>query len=186
MYILCSRLHALHGKVHAYPSYRLSTQLECDRFDHIHDCYMYLVYNVWNVSTIKLYLWVKWSIGWLIFWVLWSSLIWWTLDMQCNCAMGLLPEINWAWLVIDSNIYVWNYENGKDLAYFDGLNEVILSAGLVLPRIGVFQDHLQFLLCLNTAVEIVILGVSFTGKKRFLYWKILHNSIVWKFWWGLR
>lgn len=85
--------------------------------------------------------------------------------MQCNCAMGLIPEINRAWLVIDSNIYVWNYENGRDLAYFDGLNEVILSAGLVLPKSGVFQDHIQFLLCLTTAVEIVILGVSFTGKK---------------------
>lgn len=85
--------------------------------------------------------------------------------MQCNCIMGLLPEINRAWLVIDSNIYVWNYENGRDLAYFDGLNEVILSAGLVLPKTGVFQDHIQFLLCLATAVEIVILGVSFTGKK---------------------
>ena len=85
--------------------------------------------------------------------------------MQCNCTMGLLPEINRAWLVIDSNIYVWNYENGRDLAYFDGLNEVILSAGLVLPKTGVFQDHIQFLLCLATAVEIVILGVSFTGKK---------------------
>ena len=85
--------------------------------------------------------------------------------MQCNCIMGLLPEINRAWLVIDSNIYLWNYENGRDLAYFDGLNEVILSAGLVLPRTGVFQDHIQFLLCLATAVEIVILGVSFTGKK---------------------
>lgn len=85
--------------------------------------------------------------------------------MQCNCIMGLLPEINRAWLVIDSNIYLWNYENGRDLAYFDGLNEVILSAGLVLPKTGVFQDHIQFLLCLATAVEIVILGVSFTGKK---------------------
>lgn len=85
--------------------------------------------------------------------------------MQCNCTMGLLPEINRAWLVIDSNVYVWNYENGRDLAYFDGLNEVILSAGLVLPKTGVFQDHIQFLLCLTTAVEIVILGVSFTGQK---------------------
>ena len=84
--------------------------------------------------------------------------------MQCNCAMGLFPEINRAWLVIDSNIYAWNYENGRDLAYFDGLNEVILSAGLVLPKSGVFKEHIQFLLCLTSAVEIVILGVSFTGK----------------------
>ena len=83
--------------------------------------------------------------------------------------MGLLPEVNRAWLVIDSNIYVWNYENGRDLAYFDGLNEVILSAGLVLPKTGVFQDHIQFLLCLTTAVEIVILGVSFTGKRYYVH-----------------
>ena len=33
-------------------------------------------------------------------------------DMQCNCMMGLFPEIRRAWLTIDSNIYVWNYEDG--------------------------------------------------------------------------
>lgn len=85
-------------------------------------------------------------------------------NLQCNCAMGLLPEVRRAWLTIDSTIYMWNYEDGKDLAYFDGLNEVILAAGLVLPRPGVFQQHIQFLLCLTTAVEIVILGVSFTAS----------------------
>ena len=55
----------------------------------------------------------------------------------------------------------------KDLAYFDGLNEVILAAGLIQPKPGVFQSHIQFLLCLTTAVEIIILGVSFTGKPLF-------------------
>ena len=84
-------------------------------------------------------------------------------DMQCNCTMGLMPEIQRSWLTIDSNIYIWNYESGKDLAYFDGLNEVILSAGLVPPRVGVFQSHIQYLMCLTTALEIVLLGVSFTG-----------------------
>ena len=33
-------------------------------------------------------------------------------DLQCNCAMGLMPEIKRAWLTIDSNIYLWNYEDG--------------------------------------------------------------------------
>ena len=51
----------------------------------------------------------------------------------------------------------------NDLAYFDGLNEVILSAGLLKPREGVFQEHIEYLLCLTTPVEIVVLGVSFTG-----------------------
>lgn len=33
-------------------------------------------------------------------------------DMQCNCMMGLFPEIRRAWLTIDSDIFVWNYEDG--------------------------------------------------------------------------
>ena len=32
--------------------------------------------------------------------------------MQCNCMMGLFPEIRRAWLTIDSDIFVWNYEDG--------------------------------------------------------------------------
>ncbi|CAH1772348.1 unnamed protein product [Owenia fusiformis] len=82
--------------------------------------------------------------------------------MQCNCRMGLFPEISRAWLTIDSDIFVWNYEDGQDLAYFDGLNETILSAGLVKPKPGIFQPHILYLLCLCTPVDIVLLGVSFT------------------------
>ena len=55
------------------------------------------------------------------------------------------------------------YLFSKDLAYFDGLNEVILTAGLLKPKEGVFQEHIEYLLCLTTPVEIVVLGVSFTG-----------------------
>jgi len=32
--------------------------------------------------------------------------------MQCNCMMGLFPEIYRAWLTIDSDVFVWNYETG--------------------------------------------------------------------------
>lgn len=34
------------------------------------------------------------------------------LDMKCNCMMGLFPEIHRAWLTIDSDIYVWLYDDG--------------------------------------------------------------------------
>lgn len=84
--------------------------------------------------------------------------------MQCNCQMGLFPEIRRAWLSIDSDIFVWNYEDGSDLAYFDGLSETILGAGLVKPKPGIFQEHIKFLLCLTTPVDVVLLGVSFTDK----------------------
>ncbi|XP_041357627.1 nuclear pore complex protein Nup155-like [Gigantopelta aegis] len=81
--------------------------------------------------------------------------------VQCNFLMGLFPEIERAWLTIDSDIYVWKYEDGSDLAFFDGLNETILSTGLVKPKPGIFQPCVQYLLVLATPVDIVLLGVSF-------------------------
>ncbi|CAK9797720.1 Nuclear pore complex protein Nup154 [Anthophora quadrimaculata] len=82
--------------------------------------------------------------------------------MQCHCMMGLFTEISKAWLTIDSDIYVWSYENESDVAYFDGLNETIISVGLVKPKQGVFQSYVKYLLILTTTVEITILGVTLT------------------------
>ena len=82
--------------------------------------------------------------------------------MQCHCMMGLFTEISKAWLTIDSDIYVWSYENESDVAYFDGLNETIISVGLVKPKTGVFQSYVKYLLILTTTVEITILGVTLT------------------------
>lgn len=76
--------------------------------------------------------------------------------------MGLFPEINRAWLTVDSDIYVWTYEENSDLAYYDGINETILSVGLVKPKPGVFHNFIKYLLVLTTAVDIVVLGVTFT------------------------
>lgn len=56
--------------------------------------------------------------------------------MQCNCIMGIFPEIGRAWLTVDSDIFVWRYADGDDLAYFDGLAETILSVSLVQPKPG--------------------------------------------------
>ncbi|KAJ8408637.1 hypothetical protein AAFF_G00252720 [Aldrovandia affinis] len=81
--------------------------------------------------------------------------------MQCNCMMGVFPEISRAWLTIDNDIFMWNYEDGGDVAYFDGLSETILSVGLVKPKEGIFQPHIHFLLVLATPVDVVILGLSF-------------------------
>ncbi|XP_020280588.1 nuclear pore complex protein Nup155 [Pseudomyrmex gracilis] len=80
--------------------------------------------------------------------------------MQCHCMMGLFTEISKAWLTIDSDIYLWSYENESDVAYFDGLNETIISVGLVKPKAGIFQSYVKYLLILTTTVEIIILGVT--------------------------
>lgn len=85
--------------------------------------------------------------------------------MQSNCQMGLFTDIERAWLTIDSDIFIWRYDDGGDLAYFDGLSETILSVNLVRPKPGIFLNHVSFLLCLTTPVEIVLLGVSFNRQQ---------------------
>jgi len=79
--------------------------------------------------------------------------------------MGLFPEIRRAWLTIDSNIYVWNYEDGSDSAYFDGLDETILCVGLVKAKPEIFKDEVKYILCLTTPIDIVLLAVAFTSKR---------------------
>lgn len=76
--------------------------------------------------------------------------------------MGLFSEIGRAWLTVDSDIYLWSYECNTDLAYFDGINETILCVGLVKPKAGVFHGFIKYLLVLATAVDIVLLAVTFT------------------------
>jgi nuclear pore complex protein Nup155 len=44
---------------------------------------------------------------------------------------------------------------------YDGLDQVILSVGLVRPREGIFVDQVKWLLVLTTPVEIVMLAVTF-------------------------
>lgn len=83
--------------------------------------------------------------------------------MQSHCMMGLFTQINRAWLSIDSDIYIWAYEETGDVAYFDGLNETIVSVGLIEPKPGVFQNYIRYLLVIATSVDIVILGVLFTA-----------------------
>lgn len=80
--------------------------------------------------------------------------------MQCNCMMGVFPEICRAWLTIDNDIFMWNYEDGGDVVYFDGLIETILAVGLVKPKEGILQPHIHYLLVLATSVDVVILGLS--------------------------
>lgn len=50
------------------------------------------------------------------------------------------------------------------MSYFDGLSEPIIAVELIQPKQGVFQPHIQYLLCLATTVEIVLLGVTFSGS----------------------
>lgn len=53
----------------------------------------------------------------------------------------------------------------SDVAYFDGLNETIISVGLVKPKPGIFQSYVKYLLVLTTTVEITVLGVTLNDNE---------------------
>jgi len=81
-------------------------------------------------------------------------------NMQQNCALGIFPEISRAWLSVDSSIFFWAYDNASDVAYYDGLDQTILAVNLFKPKPNVFKSHIKYLLCLVTALEITLLGVT--------------------------
>eukprot|EP00743_Colponemidia_sp_Colp-15_P008436 GILK01009170.1.p1 GENE.GILK01009170.1~~GILK01009170.1.p1 ORF type:complete len:1662 (+),score=272.64 GILK01009170.1:89-5074(+) len=84
--------------------------------------------------------------------------------MQYAAFMGLFPEISRAWVTFDNRIYLWNYDEPSEIQTYDGLNQIIVSAGLVRPKPNIFVDEVQYLLVLSTAVEVVLLGVCFSGN----------------------
>ncbi|SPP81700.1 nuclear pore complex protein Nup154 [Drosophila guanche] len=81
--------------------------------------------------------------------------------VKCHCNMGLFPEIGRAWLTIDSEIYIWTYNQTRDVAYYDGLSHLIVSVGLVKPKPDVFVKDVMYLLVMTTPIEVIVLGVTF-------------------------
>uniref|UniRef100_A0A8D8PSS0 Nuclear pore complex protein Nup155 n=4 Tax=Cacopsylla melanoneura TaxID=428564 RepID=A0A8D8PSS0_9HEMI len=79
--------------------------------------------------------------------------------IQSHSLMGLFPEINRAWLAVDNQIYIWDYEHRTDISYFDGLNNTIIGVGLVKPKPNIFKSNVKYLLVLSTISEVVILGM---------------------------
>lgn len=84
------------------------------------------------------------------------------LNKQVHTAsfMSIIPEINRAWITIDSKIMFWNYLSGKEVDRYDGLNEIIVSVAISAPKPGVFLDSVKYVLVIATTVEVVILAVS--------------------------
>lgn len=52
--------------------------------------------------------------------------------------MGVFFFISRVWFIIDSDIFMWNYEDGGDFVYFDGFSEIIFVVGFVKLKVGIF------------------------------------------------
>ncbi|CAL2042160.1 unnamed protein product [Caenorhabditis brenneri] len=86
------------------------------------------------------------------------------LQMQMNnihseFSMGFFTQINRVWVVIDNNLYMWNYETNDDLAFFDSSESAILKVALVSIKTGVFEANIQYGLVVGTISDICLYPV---------------------------
>lgn len=104
---------------------------------------------------------------------------------QSRCSMGLLPEIERAWVSVDHRLFLWDWADGyvscplgsrsifsiltstthnrSDITTFEELTDVIVGVALVVPRPGVFVDVISHLLVLTTPTSITLVGLGYTA-----------------------
>ncbi|CAI6369245.1 unnamed protein product [Macrosiphum euphorbiae] len=85
----------------------------------------------------------------------------WNDAQNFHRKLGIFPSINRVWVTIDQEFFLWDFSEGTDLSYFDGMNSTIFAVALVPPKPNVFQAHIKHLLVLATGLNIAILGVKF-------------------------
>uniref|UniRef100_A0A915EVI3 Nucleoporin Nup133/Nup155-like N-terminal domain-containing protein n=1 Tax=Ditylenchus dipsaci TaxID=166011 RepID=A0A915EVI3_9BILA len=84
--------------------------------------------------------------------------------IQSNFATGLLPTISRAWMAIDSDLFLWNFEANRDLAYYDGISNTILAVDVVMPKAGFTMPDMHCILVVVTTCDVVLLAISFRDE----------------------
>jgi nuclear pore complex protein Nup155 len=82
-------------------------------------------------------------------------------EVQISTRMGLLAEINHAWVAVDNQLYLWDYTaSSPELKGYEQNPNTIISVKLVKPRPQVFQDVISYLLVVATTQEVLLIGVQ--------------------------
>lgn len=80
---------------------------------------------------------------------------------QVSTSMGLLAELNHAWVAIDNALYLWDYTHtNPQLVGFEDQPNSINAVKLAKPRPGVFLPSITHLLVISTTAEIILLGMK--------------------------
>lgn len=94
--------------------------------------------------------------------------------------MGIFPEIERAWLSVDSKLYIWNYNaslTDQEFDVIDDFHGTILTCHLVKPKENVFVESVNNLLIVATSKELKILALEFNSSSRRLEISDPHMSI---------
>ncbi|VDP60072.1 unnamed protein product, partial [Heligmosomoides polygyrus] len=81
------------------------------------------------------------------------------LSYQIRSSMGLFPEITRAWVVIDSDVFMWNYETNDDLAYFDAVENTVLKIALARVKSHIFATQITHCLVVGTVTDLSLYPV---------------------------
>lgn len=65
---------------------------------------------------------------------------------------------------MDNTLYLWNYFKPEEFDVYDGLTEAIISVALSVPKAGIFQESVKYVLALATPVEVVLLALCNVNK----------------------
>jgi nuclear pore complex protein Nup155 len=80
---------------------------------------------------------------------------------QMSTSMGLFAEINHAWVVVDNQVYLWDYTHpNPELVGFEEQPSNITCVKLVRPRPGVFVGTIEYLLVVATVSDIFLIAVE--------------------------
>jgi nuclear pore complex protein Nup155 len=78
-----------------------------------------------------------------------------------SMSMGLFAEINHAWVVVDNQVYLWDYTHpNPELVGFEEQPSNITCVKLVKPRPGVFVGTIEYLLVVATVTDIFLIAVE--------------------------
>lgn len=76
-----------------------------------------------------------------------------------SSTMGLFPEIDRAWIVIDNKLILWDY-TCADFTSYDEPSEIINSVALVKAKPGIFIDSITHLLIICTDNTVQAVGLE--------------------------
>ena len=80
---------------------------------------------------------------------------------QMSTQMGLFAEINHAWVVVDNQVYLWDYTHpNPELVGFEEQPSNITCVKLVKPRAKVFVDTIEYLLVVATVTDVFLIAVE--------------------------
>ncbi|KAJ7630864.1 nucleoporin [Roridomyces roridus] len=77
-----------------------------------------------------------------------------------NSHMGLMPEIERAWISIDHKLFLWDYMEGQEISSFVDQPDVITNVAVVKPKPGLFIEEITSLLVICTPVSVLLIALS--------------------------